>query len=189
MTNALQSEMLFMVSLQLYQFRFEFFSLIIIYLEWLDQSLPEDRFDKTGKRLKVKPQFDMKQLLEGRKNKDCYTFFFNKFASLIEKKSLFKRRLRSATSDAEVLSISSEAFCLLVLENHWDRWYDIFEKSGGKVFCNKTVKVKNLPSSIQPKYTRGGLKNGKETNIGIGKGWSMEGIFWYNQLMQFIKVD
>ena len=61
----------------------------------------------------------------------------------------------TATKDEELLSISSEAFGLLVLENHWDRWLDIYTKCGGKI---KDIKKKEKLTNIQPKYTRGGLK-------------------------------
>ena len=46
---------------------------------------------------------------------------------LLEKKTNFKRKLRTATKDEDLLTISSEAFGLLLLENHWDRWLDIYQ--------------------------------------------------------------
>ena len=39
----------------------------------------------------------------------------------------------TATKNKELFSISSEAFGLLVLENHWDRWLDIYTKCEGKI--------------------------------------------------------
>ena len=33
----------------------------------------------------------------------------------------------TATNDEDLISISSEAFELLVLENHWDRWMEVYE--------------------------------------------------------------
>ena len=61
----------------------------------------------------------------------------------------------TATKDEELFSINSEAFGLIVLENHWDRWLDIYTKCGGKI---KDIKKKEKLTNIQPKYTRGGLK-------------------------------
>ena len=67
-------------------------------------------------------------------------FFFDRFVPLLEKKTNFRRKLRSATKDEDLITISSEAFGLLLLENHWDRWLDIYQKTGGRVSirdCNK----------------------------------------------------
>ena len=61
----------------------------------------------------------------------------------------------TATKDKELFSISSEAFGLIILENHWNRWLDIYTKCGGKI---KDTNNKEKLTSIQPKYTRGGLK-------------------------------
>ena len=33
----------------------------------------------------------------------------------------------TAQSDEDIISISSEAFGLLVLENHWDGWIEVYE--------------------------------------------------------------
>ena len=41
--------------------------------------------------------------------------------------------MKAAEMDEDLLSISSEAFGLLLLENHWDRWLDIYQKCGGKI--------------------------------------------------------
>ena len=155
----------------------------------MNETLPDDCFDESGKKLKVAPQYSIQEILLGRKNVECYSFFFDKFVSLIEKKTLFKEHLKTAKDDEGVISISSEAFALLILENHWDRWLDIYERSGGKIMTRTGVKMKHYESSIQPKYTRGGLKNGKERNIGIGKGWSLEGIYRYNILQQMVATD
>ena len=66
---------------------------------------------------------------------------------------------------------------MLVLENHWNRWLDIYTKCGGKI---KDTNNKEKLISIQPKYTRGGLKNDDIEDIGIKKGWSFEGIYCFN---------
>ena len=91
--------------------------------------------------------------------------------------------------DEDLLSISSEAFGLLLLENHWDRWLDIYQKCGGKIGYSNGKKTKEVVSRIQPRYTRGGLKNGKNETIGIGKGWSIEGIYRFNVLFHFVMKD
>ena len=46
-----------------------------------------------------------------------------------------------------------------------------------------------MVTTIQPRYTGGGLKNGKKETIGIGKGWSIEGIYRFNVLFHFVMKD
>ena len=92
----------------------------------------------------------------------------------------------TATKDEELLSISIEAFGLLILENHWDRWLDIYIKCKGKI---KDIKKKEKLTNIQSKYTRGGLKNGDTGDIGIKKGWSFQGIHHFNELFAFVRQD
>ena len=75
---------------------------------------------------------------------------------------------------------------MLLLENYWNRWLDIYIKCGGKI---KDTKNKEKLTSIHPKYTRGGLKNGGIGYIGIGKGWSFEGIDHFNELFAFVRQD
>ena len=59
---------------------------------------------------------------------------------------------------------------MLLLENHWDEWLDIYQKSGGRVSIRGYSKRKENLSQIQPMYTRGRLMNGKHRDIGTGKG-------------------
>ena len=75
----------------------------------------------------------------------------------------------TATKDKELFCISSEAFGLLILENHQDKQLDIYIKCGGKI---KDKKNKEKLANIHPKYTRGGLRNSQNKDIRIGKGWS-----------------
>ena len=77
---------------------------------------------------------------------------------------------------------------MFFLENHWDRWLDIYIyiKCGGKI---KDTKNKEKLTNIQPNYTRGGLRNSEDRNIGIGKGWNFQGIDCFNKLFAFIRQD
>ena len=56
-------------------------------------------------------------------------------------------------------------------------WLDIYIKCGGKI---KDTKNKEKLTNIHPKYTRGGLRNSQNRDIGIGKGWSFEDIDCFN---------
>ena len=155
----------------------------------MNESLPENPFDATGKKLRVPLKFSMQDLLEGRKNVEAYSLFWDKFAPILEKKSTFISNLNTANEDKDLLCIASEAFGLLVLENQWDRWVDIYEKSGGRIFTGGNVKIKEIKSDVQPKYTRGGLRNGSRREICTGKGWSAEGIVRFNQLLFLVHQD
>ena len=91
-----------------------------------------------------------------------------------------------ATKDKELLYISSEVFGLLVLENHWDRWLDIYKKYGSKI---KDTRNKEKMTNIQPKYTKGGLRNSQNRDIRIGKRWSFQNINHLNELFTFVRQD
>ena len=148
----------------------------------MDETIPSESFDDTDS---IETDFSLDSILEGRKNVESYSFFFDRFIPILEKKKIFLNRMKKAETDADLSSISSEAFGLLLLENHWDRWLDIYKKCGGGIGLRGSKKPKGIISTVQPKYTRGGLKNGKYREIGVGKGWSMEGIFHFNKLVQF----
>ena len=149
----------------------------------MNKTLPPDCFRE---EVKIKPKLSLKSILKGRKNFQNYSFFFDRFVPILERKSLFENRIKNTTMDEELICISSEAFGLLVLENHWDRWLDIYMKSRGRIGVRGGLKIKNVCSNIQPRYTRRGLRNGKNREIGIGKGWSMEGIYHFNRLFDIV---
>ena len=58
--------------------------------DWLQETLPQNCFDKNGTKLITPLEFSMNSILEDRKNYESYSFFFNKFVPLLEKKSQFK---------------------------------------------------------------------------------------------------
>ena len=151
--------------------------------------MPKNCFDKDTSKLIVEPEYSLETILQGRKNYKSYSFFFDSFFPLMEKKSKFKYKMIRAARDEDLVSISSEAFCLLVLENHWERWLEIYEKCGGRIGIRGGTKLKGMYFKSKPKYTRGGLNNGGGRDIGIGKGWSYEGIYRFNILFQFIRND
>ena len=87
----------------------------------MDDTLPNKSFDDKQTRLIAPLQFILESVLEGRSDPNSYSFFFDIFVPLLEKKSTFNEKLMTATKDEELLSISSEAFGLLVLENYWNK--------------------------------------------------------------------
>ena len=93
--------------------------------------------------------------------------------------------MKTATKDSELLCSSSEAFALLLLENHWERWIDLYIISKGEIFQRGKSVLGDYETDIPPKYTRGGSK----TVRGIGKGWTKEGIERFNELYLMVKND
>ena len=110
------------------------------------------------------------------------------------KKVDWKARYRSASNDRDLWMVSNEAFGLLLLENSWDRWMDIFTQSKGHVVIKRGAKKAANESQVPPKYTWGGVvysdKSKKLTvDTGCGKGWSREGIIRFNELFDQVSKD
>ena len=153
--------------------------------------MKEDAFDLSGETPKLlnKPKFSLRDFQTGRANKECYGLFFTKFLPCLEKKTVWNRKLKTAREDKDLITISSEAFALLVIENQWKRWLHMFELSSGKVGSVK------LDENVmkKPKYTRGGIwyteSADEDSKIGVQRGWSAEGIQRYNHLLKMVAVD
>jgi hypothetical protein len=63
---------------------------------------------------------------QGRSNPKMYEIFFDTFLPCVIKKVVFDRQVSVATNDRTLCTVSDEAFALLLLENSFDRWQDIF---------------------------------------------------------------
>ena len=109
----------------------------------------------------------MKELAEGRKNVEAYTAFFDHFVPCATKKTLWDRRIAKAMSNSaskkckNLCTISDEAFALLLLENSFDRWLDIFLNNKGPVMQRRGIKQRAFQSDVPTLYTRGGIKYDK----------------------------
>ena len=74
---------------------------------------------------------------------------------------LFRDRLRAkdeVVSPEAICMISDEAFALLLIENSYDRWTDIFEETGGIPRQQRGVRKRAYTFDVPPKYTQGGIK-------------------------------
>ena len=132
------------------------------------------------------------------------------------KKSYWKQQIENAVTDQDVTTRSNEAFALLVLENQWERWLDIYIKNEGKMVSKRGRKRSVCESLIPPKYTRGGItfkkqkrneeeneaktneEDGTKTNEEVDakankldgmKGWTSEGILCFNELYDMVTKD
>ena len=80
------------------------------------------------------PRYSLHEFLQGRENQEVYEVFMTKFAwCVVARKTEWQSRVLAAETDRDVLSVSDEAFALIVLENNWSRWIDVFNINGGKV--------------------------------------------------------
>ena len=80
----------------------------------------------------------MEEFLEGRENEEAYTVFFEHFVPCATMKTSCNRRITTATANGKnqqesLYTISDEAFALLLLENSYDRWLNIFSINQGAV--------------------------------------------------------
>ena len=166
--------------------------------DWLHELYPEDADTVGEKQCDVTPQVSLEEFLEGRANEEAYSVFFDIFAPVLEKKSVWMENLATNKPEKQMLTISSEAFGLLLLENSWDRWVDQYNLSGGLVAIQKNCNLKAINSQIFPVYTRGGLPTEKEitsdddqkVNIySIQKGWNTKGIKRFNELYDHVARD
>lgn len=129
--------------------------------------------------------------MEGRNN-DSVLALYQYFVPCVVGKKRFKAKMNEhLTKDAEICTVSDEAFALLLLENQYDRWTDIHQRK-----CNSSTEVRGKSerrkrkweSDVAPKYTEGGIKYSKERRMNH-KGWREEGIVRFNVLSAMVKED
>jgi hypothetical protein len=137
----------------------------------------------------------MKDIVEGKKNEEAYSAFFEHFLPCATKKMMWDRRIAKAVSNPNskkyksLCTISDEAFALLLLENSYNRWLDLFLNNKGPVMQQRGVKQRGFQSNVPTVYTRGGIKYDKTDMTQSVKGWSEEGIARFNALFDQVIVD
>ena len=137
----------------------------------------------------------MEDFLKGRIHVEAYTVFFEHFVPCALKKTEWERRIAMAgknpeSTDNYLSTVSDEAFALLLLENSYDRWFDLFSKNEGLVMQQRGVKQRRFQSDVPTVYTRGGIKYDKyQSKEGEKKGWSDDGIIQFNELFEMVKQD
>ena len=85
--------------------------------DWLHELYSEDSDTVREKQCDVTPQVSLEEFLKGRANEEAYSVFFNYFAPVLEKKSVWMENLATNKPKKQMLTISNEAFGLLLLEN------------------------------------------------------------------------
>ena len=123
--------------------------------DWMHESLSHDAIDPIDRKLKELLPFHIKGIVKGRVDKNSYKFFYSKFVSLIDKKSIWNEKLVKAKKESDLVTVSNEAFALVTLEGQWERWVDLYVKSHGNVRKDKTLNTRSISSSVPARYTRG----------------------------------
>ena len=133
-----------------------------------------------------------KDFTKGRKKKDIYTTFFLLFVPAVVGPEIYRSRLQESEETCPpkaLCTTSDEVFALLLLENSYDHWLDIYTRNGGIPKQRRGDRSRKIDSEIEPKYTKGGLKYSAEDKISKTKGWTPEGIKRYNELFLLVKTD
>ena len=156
------------------------------------------RGDDAREIVDIVPCYSLKDFLKMRYQPESYSDFFKYFLPAVGRKSFWRHLIANGKCDIDLATVSNEAFALLVMENHWERWLDIYKKSNGdthELKHKRKTKDKNdkgqYTSSILPKYTRSGIiyRNKRKSGDDSGKGWSAKGIERFNELFDMVMED
>jgi hypothetical protein len=121
----------------------------------------------------------MDTILELSINQQTYLWFAQEFVRIVVGKKVWKSHaFRSDLS--EFCSMSGEAFCLLTVENNYDRWSGMVE-SGDYADKNSTAPP--------PLYTNAGKSSRLKGTAKAFQGWTMEGYQRFNDLYDMVKYD
>jgi hypothetical protein len=118
-----------------------------------------------------------------------YKVFFDNFLPCVIKKSVFEHQVAVATNDRTLCTVSDEASTLLLLENSFDCWQDIYRLRKGEVTPKRGQKRREFVLDIPTRYSKGGIVYDKTVKNNDPKGWSAEGIKRYNKLYATVKED
>lgn len=119
---------------------------------------------------------ELKDILELRENvNNAYDFVYDCVLRCVVGKAQWKALLKNGSNISNIVSVSDEAFCLLVLDNGWDRWTKIVKEN---ITCSKKCR------KMKSKYTN-------ENRIGpiMFDGWKIEGLEKYNDYVYQVLVD
>ena len=101
---------------------------------------------------------------------------------------LYRQRIKD-TTESDLCTASDEAFALLLLENSYARWENIYDNNGGIPPQRRGDIKRTFDSDIEAKYTRGGIRLSSDKESQKRKGWTPEGIKRFNVLFARVKRD
>ena len=74
---------------------------------------------------------------------------------------MFDQQVSVARNDSTICTVSDEAFALLLLENSWKNWVDIYQLQQGEVTPKRGQKRRKFESDVPTKYRKGGISYNK----------------------------
>ena len=64
--------------------------------------------------------------MDMRQSAETYEMFFTYFIPAIGRRTYWKHVVANAKTDNDITTVSNEAFVLLILENNWNHWLEIY---------------------------------------------------------------
>ena len=104
-----------------------------------------------------------------------YSSFSDHFLRAVVGNRKFDQDKRSCLL-SNLVTVSDEAFAILVCENNIEKWIDMHKRNDRK------------QSNVVPKYTNGGKSNNSNGTSKRNKGWSMLGTKRYVELYQVVTM-
>ena len=140
----------------------------------------------------------MADLLKGRANDEVYSTFMKRFVQHSVGKRAWKAWLQEGSKGCPVTP-TDEAFVLVVLENAWDVWINLFEQFGGVFRRQKRAlsPEKRIRSNKKFKYTSV-IMSDQESEEGEDPTstsrysrnmWTDQGLARFNKVYQEVKQD
>lgn len=120
-----------------------------------------------------------------------YRFFLTRFVKAVVGVAEWKIRVLQDNFDPNNLCTpTDEAFALVYYENVHDRLLDIFKKNGNQPPNNRKKGRKRLYYSDVPTlYTEGGIMFKDPSKKQKSKGWSIDGLKRFNELVRKVRED
>ncbi len=138
-----------------------------------------------------RPAHTLDEFKELRNDEEVFALFVNRFVKRTYATKWKSKVFEDTTKKvSDIITVSDEAFIVLTLENNWERWLDINNKSKNNYTTSTRGKTTSYQCNIMPKYT---FINTKGTRDGLQnvpwKGWSNEGILRFNEICKTVKED
>jgi hypothetical protein len=116
--------------------------------------------------------------------------FLRRFVKQVVSTYEWNNRILNTMFDPDKLcTVSDEAFALLVVENNYERWIDMYVQNDLKPPIPQTQssdRKKKVLSNVKPYFTTGGNVY-EEPPPSKTKGWSQQGIDRFNELFKLVK--
>ena len=121
-----------------------------------------------------------------RRNPECYSIFFARFLPCVTGKTLWNSRLKRAKKDSDMCGNADESFALLLLENSYNRWTDLFSKEKA---LRESGSDEKAFSSVSTLYTAPGQSYDDREIKTCARGWIKDGIRRFNRLVDKMRKD